>query len=283
MAGDDPTIALFLVGLAVTIAGTALAQGGWKHKALITSLFVISGILFVAGIGWHWLKDLSPTTISVIVTKLATDPVSWFVVVMVGLCAVLFPGSRQPLLATRVPRAASPAAFVPPSPPAPPAIADIRVYVAFRDSLTKISFIPKLNFARLRIRLEWSQFAEGSIGLGALWTNPTAKVIADYHDLLNGVQQTIDLTEPREIYPIPAQPQRLLNWTKTDTPIPKGLYRVRISFIGDNIADTVYVFFLFAYLDENKNMAVAIIGEEQFKYLKIWESGIIVRPALAGC
>jgi hypothetical protein len=141
--------------------------------------------------------------------------------------------------------------------PEPRAIGDIAAYIDFRDALGKISLTPKLNLVRLRIRLEWSHLSSANVGT---WTNPIAREIADFRDLLNGVRQTITLTDPHEIHPVPKAPQRLINWTKTETPITKGLYRVRLTFIGEGVADIVSTFFLVAYLDENKNMAVEIIG-----------------------
>jgi hypothetical protein len=89
MAGDDLTIALFLIGLAGAIFMGGISQAGWKNRPLIASLLVLAAVLFVAGIGWPWLKDFSPSVKSIVVT-LATSPITWFAILMFGLGAALF-------------------------------------------------------------------------------------------------------------------------------------------------------------------------------------------------
>ncbi len=50
MSGDDLTIVLFFVGLAITFVVAAMSQAGWKHKVLIVSLFIVAGLCFLIGI-----------------------------------------------------------------------------------------------------------------------------------------------------------------------------------------------------------------------------------------
>ena len=58
LANDDLTIALFLVGTAITFAATGLTVAGWKHPVLINGLFALAGLFFIAGIGWPFLPFL---------------------------------------------------------------------------------------------------------------------------------------------------------------------------------------------------------------------------------
>src|SRR5258708_5192364 len=114
MAGDDLTISLFFVGLAVTIAATGMTQAGWKHRLLIFTLFAVAAVLFGVGAGWHWIKGYWPEA-SAVAATLATNPVTWFVVIMFGLGAILFrrTGIQTDSISRRV---AAPAAPVTASP-----------------------------------------------------------------------------------------------------------------------------------------------------------------------
>jgi hypothetical protein len=89
MVGDDLTITLFLISLAGSVAVGGISQAGWKNRPLIASLFVFAAVLFMAGIGWPWLKDFSPSVKPIVVAS-ATSPVAWFVILMFGLSAALF-------------------------------------------------------------------------------------------------------------------------------------------------------------------------------------------------
>ena len=61
--GDDLTIVLFLIGAAMTVAGTAMGAAGWKHKIYIGSLFILAGLFAIAAFSWIALpqaKDIYP-------------------------------------------------------------------------------------------------------------------------------------------------------------------------------------------------------------------------------
>lgn len=51
-------------------------------------MFLSAALLVILGATWHWTKDVSPAVTS-IVTQVATNPVSWFVVVILGLSLVV--------------------------------------------------------------------------------------------------------------------------------------------------------------------------------------------------
>jgi hypothetical protein len=94
MVGDDLTIALFLIGLAGSVAVGGITQAGWKNRPLIISLFVISIVLFCAGLAWPLLlKDLFPS-IKLLITEIAKSPIAWFVLLMFGFGAALFTPPR---------------------------------------------------------------------------------------------------------------------------------------------------------------------------------------------
>lgn len=89
VSGDDLTITLFLVGLAINFGVAGMSQAGWKHRLLIASLFLLAVTSLATGLGWPWVKGWSPTA-TAIITQVATSGIAWFVVIMVGLGAFLF-------------------------------------------------------------------------------------------------------------------------------------------------------------------------------------------------
>jgi hypothetical protein len=88
MAGDDLTITLFLIGLALSLGVAGMTQAGWRSKPLIISLFLLAAGFFTAGVAWPWLKSLSPP-ITNTVAALASNTVSWFVILILGLATAL--------------------------------------------------------------------------------------------------------------------------------------------------------------------------------------------------
>ena len=96
LAGDDLTIVLFFVGTAVSFGCAAVSSAGWKHPALIACLFALAGVCFVFGAAWPALKEISPPSLSVPVHQIATNPVSWFAVLVLGMAAsILMPKRRR--------------------------------------------------------------------------------------------------------------------------------------------------------------------------------------------
>jgi hypothetical protein len=115
LSGDNLTIVLFLIGTAITLAVAAMSQAGWKHPLLIYSLFFLAAVFAAAGLGWPILKTISePVTATV--NQIATNPVAWFVVLMLGMGATLFHPNRDAKISeTSNPlvRTPSPSAVVP--------------------------------------------------------------------------------------------------------------------------------------------------------------------------
>lgn len=89
MAGDNLTIILFLVGTGITFAVAAVSQAGWKHPWLIRGLFGAAALCVAFGLGWPWIKDIWPS-VGHEISRVATNPVAWFVVLILGLTASLF-------------------------------------------------------------------------------------------------------------------------------------------------------------------------------------------------
>jgi tRNA_anti-like len=101
LSGDDLTITLFFIGTAISIACAAMSAAGWRHRVLIGSLFSLAGVCFFVGVAWPLLKTVSlPAT--AIVNQVATNPIAWFVVLILGMTAsILLPkrdGRTSPLL-----------------------------------------------------------------------------------------------------------------------------------------------------------------------------------------
>jgi tRNA_anti-like len=91
LSGDDLTITLFFIGTAISIACAAMSAAGWRHHVLIGSLFGLAGGCFFVGVAWPWLKTVSlPAT--AMVNQVATNPIAWFVVLILGMTAsILLP------------------------------------------------------------------------------------------------------------------------------------------------------------------------------------------------
>jgi hypothetical protein len=105
LGGDDLTIVLFFVGTAVSLACAAMSTAGWKHPALIVTLFGLAAICFVFGAGWPAIKEISSPALSAPVHQIATSPVAWFVVLILGMTAsILFPTRRPFRFAESKPR-----------------------------------------------------------------------------------------------------------------------------------------------------------------------------------
>ena len=88
MQGDTLTIALFFFGSGITFLIAAINQAEWKHKALILGLFGVGVLFCLAGIFWWLIDDISPwfTAIS---ERVASNPASWFCVIVLSVCANL--------------------------------------------------------------------------------------------------------------------------------------------------------------------------------------------------
>jgi hypothetical protein len=89
--GDNLAIVLFLfstgataLGTGISLAVSALRQGGRTHRALMFGSFAVAALLVAAGIAWPFLRDLS-SGITTVVKQVATSPVSGFVLIIAGL------------------------------------------------------------------------------------------------------------------------------------------------------------------------------------------------------
>jgi hypothetical protein len=84
MSGDTLTIVMFFFGSAVACFTAAVSA--WKHGfKWLTALTVIFVIL---GASWYWIGNWSPV-VTALVAETAKSPVSWFVLVVLCLCASL--------------------------------------------------------------------------------------------------------------------------------------------------------------------------------------------------
>ena len=58
LSGDDLAIALFLAGVAVAVALTAVTIHGWRNRTLLVSLWAAVILLASLAIGWHWIRGV---------------------------------------------------------------------------------------------------------------------------------------------------------------------------------------------------------------------------------
>lgn len=97
LAGDDLTIVLFFVGTAVSFSCAAMSSAGWKHPALIAGLFGLATVCFLFGAAWPIIKEALPALVGP-VNLIATNPVSWFSVLILGMTASILLPRRRNLL-----------------------------------------------------------------------------------------------------------------------------------------------------------------------------------------
>jgi hypothetical protein len=86
MSGDDLTISLFLLGTGISIGLSAIGSAGWRHQALIISMFATAGILLLAALFWPSAKSIFPPA-SAIIVQIGSSPVAWFALVVLALAA----------------------------------------------------------------------------------------------------------------------------------------------------------------------------------------------------
>ncbi len=80
--------------MTLSIAGVQTA--GWKRKLLIGLFFAFAAISLLVSIAWMWIKPYAPK-LSAILADVATNPVSWFVVIILALIAAIIKKPRPPV------------------------------------------------------------------------------------------------------------------------------------------------------------------------------------------
>jgi hypothetical protein len=114
-----------------------------------------------------------------------------------------------------------------------------------------------------------------------MWSMPRGIVIADLHDLLSAVRQTLHLTEAGQVDHPTEPPRNFICWAGDvggAALVPSGLYRCRIAFIADGNPEETYTFFAVSYLGaDTKKVMLRVIGQEHFAALRAWEAGAITR------
>jgi hypothetical protein len=101
MAGDDLTIVLFLIGTAISIACAAMHMAGWRHPLLIGGLFSLAGVCLFIGVAWPALKTILPPA-TAIVDQIATNPVAWFSILILGVAASIFLPRRRDKISSTI-------------------------------------------------------------------------------------------------------------------------------------------------------------------------------------
>jgi uncharacterized membrane protein len=145
LSGDDLAIVLFLAGIAISFALAAMTTAGWRHPILIRGLFGLAGICFVGAVAWPWVKSISPIVTSII-THLATNPVSWFVVFMFLVATVLLPGKIK--TSNNLPQSAASIDFV----------TNIFISTSLPDAPALFGGTASTNLERVKIFLDYSVY-----------------------------------------------------------------------------------------------------------------------------
>jgi hypothetical protein len=95
MPAPDPTATLsvrfFLGSIAVSAFALGVNQAGWRHKLLIWTLFIISGVCAIAAICYPSLSNSLPT-FAASLTNIGADARVWFgLVVFLALYSMVWP------------------------------------------------------------------------------------------------------------------------------------------------------------------------------------------------
>jgi hypothetical protein len=132
MAGDDRTVFLFLLSMAAAFGFEAMRA----ETAPRRGLFVVgAAVCALAGIFWLQVKTFWPP-LTAAVASVATDPISWFVILMFVLSIIAF----QPRKAREaLPPQSEPEPVAPPAVTLPVAVAEPRQFVdIIHDTLLKL-------------------------------------------------------------------------------------------------------------------------------------------------
>ena len=97
-----------------------MSTAGWRHPALIFTLFLLAAFCLIFGAGWPAFKEISPPALSAPIHQVATSPVAWFAILILGMtAAVLFPKRRVRASVATAPLASSAQETVVPAAPIP--------------------------------------------------------------------------------------------------------------------------------------------------------------------
>lgn len=182
-SGDDLTIILFLVGLAGTSVATGLSLLERKRKLVTRILFILTVLFGVLGGGWPWFRELSPK-LTEVVTGLASNPVTWFVTIMVLATLLLSSRMGDKVHSPQLP-SVSPVAdrqhesveFV----------QGIIIAAGMTPQTTSPVLLiadAKVSIARLRILLEYTYYSRSLNWAG--WIKSRQVSLADLRDVVKG-------------------------------------------------------------------------------------------------
>jgi hypothetical protein len=129
LSGDNLAVALFWIGLAVTLVLSGISTAGWNHRSLIIFLFVLAAISGAIGLGWPWIRSELPA-IAPHLSAIAMAPASWFVAFMFVVAALTLPVGTAGPKGDLGEQGAQ-------GPPGPPGIEDERIPAIF-DGLREI-------------------------------------------------------------------------------------------------------------------------------------------------
>jgi hypothetical protein len=91
MSGDNLTIALFFVGLAITLISLGISQAGWKHPVLIGAVFLLGFLCLGFGAFWPEIREASPDAFQKPIIQIGTNPESWFFLFVLILVIWIIP------------------------------------------------------------------------------------------------------------------------------------------------------------------------------------------------
>jgi hypothetical protein len=94
LQGDQSNAPLFIVGCGVAALAVALTQG-WRHKAFVGFLFLLSVVLCTCALCWGYFETGTPQ-IAGKVSTVADQSTSWLVLLIVtcGAISILDLGGR---------------------------------------------------------------------------------------------------------------------------------------------------------------------------------------------
>lgn len=251
--GDDLTVILFVFGLAVTAAFTALSLIEKKRKNIIVTLFLIAFTLVAVGAAWIWLKDQAPK-ISMTIGQIAGSPVSWFVTLMFLAGAILFGKKGDKRTIREV-------SELMPLESKATLVENIYLVAGLTPQTTSTVLLLaqiKSPTARLRIVIEHSHHYR-SLG-SAGWTKPRQVHVADLKDLIKGQDIRITIAsrnlESHDVW-----------WggegDAAGNLITDAKSRAQIRFIDDKNDEQFYRFFLIRTSFDKPPYGVEIFGENE--------------------
>jgi hypothetical protein len=268
MSGDNLTIALFLLGTAITLAVTAITLAGWTGRPIVTAFFGLAALFFLIAVLWPSIGDKSKSLKSLLLSAVSNN----FAFGSLALClfVILFFDFAIKMGWIGAPRTVlrSGAQNVVGKTSDQARYAANITLLSYREGINPLMllFDATATIERLSIVLDYSVWANDQF-----WTKRRSVPLVDIHGVFRGRRVDIPIVshpqgqEHRFFSISPKVPER------GEDMVNSGKYRIRIRFIGDAGKEQSYYFIMHQNQPTEKIM---IFPESDFAFIAEWAAEI---------